>query len=304
MFDDLVKVVMRAPLRWLDTVPTGRILNRFSKDFETVDSKLINDIAYLLWNTLGLVGVNVAALYLSPYILILAVLCFVVSIQYAIFYLSGAREVKRMESNARSPIFELFGATLTGVATIRAFSRTSSYIDKMFSRLDLYSQRAYYVWLFNRWIGLRLSMIGSLFAVLVGVAVVAVKSIDASMAGFALSFALNYTGNVIWTLRRYANMELDMNSTERIVEYTVLPTEDQGGISPPAGWPTEGRVQVEELVVSYAPDLQPVLKGVSFEVQPGERVGIVGRTGKPTLFPFKTPLSMRLTLPQALENHP
>lgn len=280
LFDDLVKVIMRAPLRWLDTVPTGRILNRFSKDFETVDSRLINDIAYLLWNCFGLIGINLAALYLSPYILILAVLCFAVSIQYAVYYLSGARELKRMESNNRSPIFELFGATLTGVATIRAFGLTDSYITKMFDRIDLYAQRTFYVWLFNRWIGLRLSMIGSAFAVLVGLSVVAVKSIDASMAGFAMSFALNYTGNVIWTLRRYANMELDMNSTERIVEYTLLPTEDQGGVLPPASWPTEGRIDVQDLVVGYAPDLPPVLKGVSFEVKPGERVGIVGRTGE------------------------
>ena len=109
--------------------------------------------------------------------------------------------------------------------------------------------------------------------------IVSIPGIDASSAGFALSFALTYTGNVIWTLRRYATCELNMNSTERIIEYTSLPIEDQGGIDPPAAWPTDGKVEVSDLVVSYAPDLPPVLKGITFSLNPRERVGVVGRTG-------------------------
>ncbi|KAF8242865.1 P-loop containing nucleoside triphosphate hydrolase protein [Wilcoxina mikolae CBS 423.85] len=279
LFDDMLRVVVRAPLRWLDTVPTGRILNRFSKDFETVDSRLANDIAYFLWNTLSVVGISVACCYLSPYVMVIAVIGLAINIHYAIFYLAGAREIKRLESNSRSPIFELFGATLTGVATIRAYGRTQEYIALFQKRVDVFSQRSFYNWVFNRWVGVRMSVLGAVFTTLVGVVVISVRGIDAALAGFALSFSLNYTGNVIWTLRRYANTELDMNSTERIVEYTGLPIEDQGGILPPAAWPTEGRVEVDDLYVTYAPDLPPVLKGITFEVKPRERVGIVGRTG-------------------------
>ncbi|KAA8894873.1 P-loop containing nucleoside triphosphate hydrolase protein [Sphaerosporella brunnea] len=279
LFENMLRVILRAPLRWLDTVPTGRILNRFNKDFETVDSRLANDIAFLFWNIFGVIGVNLAAVYLSPYIMVIAIIGLAVNVHYAVYYLAGAREVKRLESNSRSPIFELFGATLSGVATIRAFGRVQEYTDKMFSRLDVYHQRTFYNWLFNRWVGLRMCVVGAVFAMLVGTAVTITPGIDAALAGFALSFALNYTGNVIWALRRYANMELDMNSTERIVEYTTLPIEDQGGVHPPAAWPTEGRVEVEDLVVSYAPELPPVLKGISFDVKPRERIGIVGRTG-------------------------
>ncbi|KAF8541671.1 P-loop containing nucleoside triphosphate hydrolase protein [Trichophaea hybrida] len=279
LFDDMLRVVIRAPLRWLDTVPTGRILNRFSKDFETVDSRLANDIAYFLWNTLSVVGISVACCYLSLYVMVIAVIGLAINIHYAIFYLAGAREVKRLESNSRSPIFELFGATLTGVATIRAYGRTQEYIALFQKRVDVFSQRTFYNWVFNRWVGVRMSILGAVFTTLVGVVVISVRGIDAALAGFALSFSLNYTGNVIWTLRRYANTELDMNSTERIVEYAGLPIEDQGGIHPPAAWPTEGRIEVDDLYVTYAPDLPPVLKGITFEVKPRERVGIVGRTG-------------------------
>jgi ABC-type multidrug transport system fused ATPase/permease subunit len=124
-----------------------------------------------------------------------------------------------------------------------------------------------------------MGVLGAIFTTLVGVVVISVRGIDAALAGFALSFSLSYTGNVIWALMQYSNTELDMNSTERIVEYTKLPIEDQGGAHPPAAWPTDGRVEVDDLYVTYAPDLPPVLKGITFDVKPRERVGIVGRTG-------------------------
>lgn len=94
----------------------------------------------------------------------------------------------------------------------RAFGKSQEYIDKMFTKIDVFGQRTFYVWLFNRWIGLRLATMGGIFAILIGAVIVAIPNVDASLAGFALSFALSYTINVIWTIRRYANTELDMNS--------------------------------------------------------------------------------------------
>jgi ABC-type multidrug transport system fused ATPase/permease subunit len=109
--------------------------------------------------------------------------------------------------------------------------------------------------------------------------IVSSRGIDASLAGFALAFALQYTEAVIWAIRSYANLEMDMNATERIVEYTKLPIEDQGGLPAPAAWPTEGRVEVNDLVAGYAPDLPPVLKKLTFTAEKNQRVGVVGRTG-------------------------
>ena len=84
---------------------------------------------------------------------------------------------------------------------------------------------------------------------------------------------------MVWTIRHYASVELEMNAAERVVEYTELPTEELGGVRPPAAWPTEGRLEVDDLVVAYAEDLPPVLRGLTFRVGSGERVGVVGRTG-------------------------
>lgn len=124
-----------------------------------------------------------------------------------------------------------------------------------------------------------MSVIGGLFSSFVCVLILLMKRIDASLAGFALSFALQFGQVVIWTIRHYTNVELDMNAAERIIEYTNLQTESQAGIDPPAHWPAEGVLEVNDLVVAYAPELDAVLNGISFRVERNERIGVVGRTG-------------------------
>ena len=149
----------------------------------------------------------------------------------------------------------------------------------MHHKLDDYSTTFWHLWAFNRWMGWRMSLVGGFFATIVAIMIILLPSIDAALAGFALSFALDYGNAVIWTIRQFTNLELDMNAAERIIEYSTLQTESQDGADPPAAWPSEGRLEVTDLVVSYAPDLPPVLKGLSFKVARNERIGVVGRTG-------------------------
>ena len=122
-------------------------------------------------------------------------------------------------------------------------------------------------------------MAGAVFATITAALIVSITSIDAPLAGFALSFALGLSEGIQWTLRQYANLELDMNATERIVEYSNIAIESQEGKDAPAAWPTEGELEVNDLVVGYAADLPPVLKGLTFNVSRNQRVGVVGRTG-------------------------
>ncbi|KAI9743583.1 MAG: hypothetical protein M1818_002898 [Claussenomyces sp. TS43310] len=279
LFNRLTHTVLRAPLRWHDTVPLGRILNRFTADFNIVDSRLANDICAGVRAILRLVGVMVAGLFVTPYVLILAVvlasICFIIADRY----MTGAREVKRLESIAKSPVFSQFGSSLAGIATIRAFDKTNVYTDKMEGLLDDYTTTVWYLWAFNRWMGFRMGLIGGLFSAIVAGCIVAVPNLDAALSGFALFFALEYTGAITWTVRHYTNLELDMNTVERVVEYATLETESQDGVDPPAAWPSEGRLEVSNLSVTYAPDLPPVLKKLSFNIEGNQRVGVVGRTG-------------------------
>ena len=279
LFEKLCFTVLRAPLRWLDTVPVGRILNRFTSDFNMIDSRIAMDLAFMMHNAMQVLMVMIAGLFVSPWMIAFALILLVICMRYAIRYLAGAREVKRLESNAKSPIFEQFGSALLGIGTIRAFDKANEYIDRMFAKIDQHAQAYWHLWLFNRWMSFRLNMVGAVFATITAALIVSIRSVDASLAGFALSFALEYTVALVWALRQYANVELDMNAAERIVEFSNIAIESQEGESAPAAWPTEGRLEVSDLVVGYAADLPPVLKGLSFSVKRNQRVGVVGRTG-------------------------
>ena len=149
----------------------------------------------------------------------------------------------------------------------------------MFKKIDVHAGAYWHIWLFNRWLALRLNWMGAAFAILVA-AVIVFSGIEPSLAGFALSFALQYSSAVTWTARNYANVELSMNAVERVNEYSKIPIEDQSSsVKTPAAWPAEGRLEVSNLVAGYAPDLPPVLKDLSFSVEKNQRIGVVGRTG-------------------------
>jgi ABC-type multidrug transport system fused ATPase/permease subunit len=279
MFEDLTHAILRAPLRWLDTMPVGRVLNRFTADFTQVDSGQAYSFAFCLFNLMLVIGVVVAGMIVSPYIIICAVVLLAICSNYAFYYLAAARQTKRLESTAKSPVFELFSAALAGVSTLRAFDKTDTYIKTMFDRVDTHGSTLWYQWLFNRWLSWRLNVIGAIFSFIVSLLIVSMKSMDAALAGFALGFTLQYTEAVTWLLRNFAGVEIGMNAVERIIEYSEIKTEDEGGIDAPAAWPTDGRLTVKDLVVGYASDLPPVLKGLTFSVERNERIGVVGRTG-------------------------
>jgi ABC-type multidrug transport system fused ATPase/permease subunit len=279
LFTQLTYAVLRAPLRWLDTVPVGRILNRFTADFHLIDSRIGYDMGFMLFHMLEILGIIVAGVLVSPFLIVFAIILLAVCLQLATRYLAGAREIKRLESNAKSPIFEQFGTALAGIATIRAFCKAETYVQRMYEKIDRHAQAWWHLWLFNRWFSFRTNVVGAIFSTITAGLIVSIPGINASLAGFALSFALQYTGAISWTLRQYANVELAMNATERVVEYSNINIEDQGGEDVPAAWPTEGKLEVKGLVVAYAADLPPVLKGLTFTVEKNQRVGVVGRTG-------------------------
>ncbi|KAL4942735.1 hypothetical protein BDV06DRAFT_235250 [Aspergillus oleicola] len=279
LFADLLTTVLRAPLRWLDTVPLGRILNRFTSDIYLLDWRLGPDIGHLVYKILELGGILVAGVTVSPVLLILACALLTLCIRLCSNYLAGVREIKRLESTAKSPVMEKFGSSLTGLSTIRAFDKVDIYIQQMCKLINRHAQASWYLWLFNRWLGFWMALVGALFSTLTAALVIYMPGVSAALAGFAMSFALQYNYAVAMGLRFYANVEIDMNATERVLEYTNIKTESQEGYKPPAAWPMKGRIKVQDIEVGYSDDLPSVLAGVSFTVEANQRVGVVGRTG-------------------------
>ncbi|KAF9247626.1 hypothetical protein DTO027I6_732 [Penicillium roqueforti] len=279
LFNGLIYAILRAPLRWLDTVPLGRILNRFTADFHSIDSRIGYDIGFFVGKLLDVFAIMIAGMLVDWMVILLGIVLLLICLKLAVSYLEGARQVKRLESTAKSPVFEQFGSSLAGLITIRAFSKPDTYIEIMFNKINRHAQAWWNLWLFNRWLAFRMSIIGAIFSTVTAGLVVYLPGVSASLAGFALSFALQYNAAITMALRQYANIELNMNAIERVIEYSNIEIENQGGADAPAAWPTEGHLEVHDLVVGYAPDLPPVLNGLSFSVEKNQRVGVVGRTG-------------------------
>jgi ABC-type multidrug transport system fused ATPase/permease subunit len=202
----------------------------------------------------------------------------VLSLFVANQYLASARGIKQINANSRAPKYDQFSTALTGLMSIRAFDKTEFYKERMFRIIDNGAKSEWALALCAEWLNFRTQMLGVLFTVLLTTAV-AFSRFDPSFAGFILSFSLKYTEALGAVLRQIADLRIGFSSVEQVVEYTNLESERQDGIIPPASWPSEGRIEVKNLVVTYHKSLPPVLKDISFSTDKHERIGIVGRTG-------------------------
>ncbi|KAG0099344.1 hypothetical protein BGZ93_008058 [Podila epicladia] len=283
LYKKLLFAVVRAPLRFFDTTPVGRIMNRFSKDFETVDGSIANNCAQLLSLIMSVSSIIVVLSLITPLFVVVAALISVAYLAVGKKYIDTSRELKRLHSVSRSPIFSTFGETLAGVTTIRAFSEQSRFMADLLDKIDHSNRPFYYLWIANRWLSVRSDTIGGVVALSSGIFILMNPiGIDAGTAGLALTYALEFVALVNFLVREYTEIEMELNAIERITEYTDMAQEPAAiveGRRPPAAWPTGGSIEVKDLELKYAPDLETVLKGVSFTVESRQKVGVVGRTG-------------------------
>ncbi|KAG8878137.1 hypothetical protein FRB98_006383 [Tulasnella sp. 332] len=274
LFTRLLTVIIRSPIRFFDTTPAGRILNRFSSDISTVD----NSLSGSLRSTANYVGNFIASvitvIVVVPPFALPAVFAAFVYWKLSYGYVITGRMLRRMESTTRSPIFAAFGDALEGLVTVRAFSSERRFVDRTHTKVDL---------TIKIWLLLRFDSLGA-FSTLMAT-IFALSRLDPGLAGLAITSAMAFTTAVYWTCRTVTTLEVDLNSVERVVEYLDLPQEPPATIesSPvPAYWPSSSSsemVVVENLVIKYAPDLPAVLHEMSFTLNPKERVGLLGRTG-------------------------
>jgi ABC-type multidrug transport system fused ATPase/permease subunit len=204
------------------------------------------------------------------------------------FFRPGYREAKRLDGISGSPIYAHFGETLNGISTIRAFGHQRRFIAENESRISV-NQRADYTQKCgcDRWLPVRLETIGnSITFVVACLGVWQRGSTYAALVGLTLSYAIDMTGLLSWLIRIISELESNMVSVERITEYAALESEEATGAATRGGakpvrpdWPSAGAIQFRNTQMRYRPGLPLVLRGVSFDVRAGEKVGICGRTG-------------------------
>ncbi|GBG31208.1 ABC transporter, putative [Hondaea fermentalgiana] len=282
---DLLSSIMHAPMQFFDTTPIGRVLNRFSKDLYLADSQLPMSISFFLMMTFSVLASLATVGASTP--LFFAAIPFLLIIYLAVMqrYRPVARDMKRLESISRSPMYAHFSETLGGLSTIRAFNFAARFVHENETKVDHNLKFWYTLKSCERWLSVRLEMLGASITLLAGVFAIYSASqgaLSAGIAGLSLSFAMTATTLLTNTVRSFTELETGMNCVERILHYSSKIDQEASFTStnpPPPEWPSRGEVNISNLSARYRKETPLVLNGVDLHIPGGSRVGIVGRTG-------------------------
>lgn len=285
--------LLKLPMSFFDTNPSGRIVNRFSRDMDIVDMTLTQSMAQCLGCFgifLGiLVVICMATPFFTPFLIPLTLVYFWIQR----LYIPSGRELQRLESISRSPIYTQFGETINGVATIRAYGLVDHFTSLSDSQIQLNAAAFTTQKAASAWLSTRLDVVGLITLMLA--AVLAVQGgIEPALAGLSLVYALDMTKFLKFGTQTASRIESDFNSVERIVQYLKPGIEGNEDIEndkvpeveKPANWPANGAIKVNNVSMRYRDDTPLVLKNVMLDIKAGEKVGIAGRTGsgKSSLF--------------------
>uniref|UniRef100_A0A7N6BJF9 Multidrug resistance-associated protein 4 n=1 Tax=Anabas testudineus TaxID=64144 RepID=A0A7N6BJF9_ANATE len=278
MFNSIIKT----PVRFFDINPIGRVLNRFSKDIGQLDSNMPWTFVDFIQVFLQILGVIAVAASVIPWILIPVVPLLLFFMYLRRYFLQTSRDIKRLESTTRSPVFSHLSSSLQGLWTIRAFGAEERFQKTFDAHQDLHSEAWFLFLTTSRWFAVRLDGICSIFVTITTFGCLLLRDqLDAGSVGLALTYSVTLMGMFQWGVRQSAEVENMMTSVERVVEYTELESEApwETHKRPPPNWPSKGLVTFDQVSFSYSSEGPLVLQDLKAMFRPQEKVGIVGRTG-------------------------
>ncbi|KAJ1340480.1 hypothetical protein BSLG_004927 [Batrachochytrium salamandrivorans] len=283
MHASLLNRILNAPMRFFDTTPIGRILNRFSKDIESIDTQVGQSTQEFVGSVFQTLCILVVVTSVSPIFPLLFIPVTLVFYQIARVFLLASRELRRLESVSQSPLYAKFSETLQGAATIRAFAAEDQFIKENMELVDRNHQAHFYLWACNRWLGIRCELAASTMVLMTTISLVMARDyLDPGLAGLCIAYSLELVFGFVWITRSHARMEMNMNAVERIDEYLNIEQDAAAVVDdyrPADQWPEQGCIEFKELCIRYSPEQPLVLDKVTFTVGAFEKVGIVGRTG-------------------------
>ncbi|GFY68674.1 multidrug resistance-associated protein 5 [Trichonephila inaurata madagascariensis] len=253
LHDKLLQKVFRSPMHFFDTTPIGRILNLFTHDVDEIDTQLPAVMVVLLQriSTLLLALLLIVIVYhwfAIPLVVLGSLFLFLQKL-----FKATIRDLKRFQSASRSPIFSHVASTVKGLPTIKAFEKQEDFFDKFTQLVDNNASPRYLYYSSLRWMGIRMDLLCLL------------------------------SGLYQYIVRLGCELESRFTSVERIQSYVeeleseAPPVIDK--MRPSPDWPTRGHITFKDVNMRYRPGLPLVLKGLTFEIEHQEKIGIVGRTG-------------------------
>ncbi|XP_061773746.1 ATP-binding cassette sub-family C member 8 isoform X1 [Nerophis ophidion] len=286
LHQNLLNKIILAPMRLFETTPLGSILNRFSTDTNTIDQHIPTTLECLSRSTLLCVSALGVISYVTPVFLIallpLAVTCYFIQKYFRV----ASRDLQQLEDGTQLPLLSHFSETVEGLPTIRALRYEPRFRQRLLQFTDANNIASLFLTAANRWLEVRMEYIGACVVLVAAVASITnslYNQLPPGLVGLGLTYALMVSNYMNWMVRNLADMEVQLGSVKRINGLLKTAPENYEGLlttsQVPEGWPRHGEIQIQNLSVRYDATLKPVLKNVQAHINPGQKVGICGRTG-------------------------
>lgn len=284
LFVKMLQSVVRAPMAFFDSTPTGRILNRASIDQSVLDMEMANRLGWCAFSVIQILGTIAVMSQVAWEVFVIFIPVTAICIWYQQYYIPTARELGRLASIQQSPILHHFSESLSGAATIRAFDQEDRFIHANLDLVDNFSRPWFHNVSAMEWLSFRLNVLSNFVFAFSLVLLVSLPEgiINPSIAGLAVTYGINLNvlqASVIWNI---CNAENKMISVERILQYSKIKSEAPLVIEecrPENNWPQVGTICFQNLQIRYAEHLPSVLKNISCTFPGGMKIGVVGRTG-------------------------
>jgi len=287
----MVDSILFAPVNlYFDVTPSGRILNKFSKDLNSLETQMGWMIGISTQNIYMLLQTFITAMFAVKWVIILIPMILIISFFIVRSAHVSIKETVRLFNTTKSPLLSFLSETINGASTIRAFGKTNEFIEgnsKLLNDNILATQMMAGV---NGWFSIRVDLLAIVLMLVISLTCVIARSFNDSetyhiLFAMVLSQCLSIQANMVWSLKIIMALQSNMVNAERCMNVLNVPQERELEPGQPDlldkrhKWPEEGNMEFRGVSLKYRPDTEIVLHKLNFQVKRGEKVGVVGRTG-------------------------
>lgn len=284
--DEMAKSVLSSPMSFFDTTPIGRILNRFSEDMSSIDQEVLWNLITLSGFVLECISRLAIVVYNLPLMIVVIAFLVVLYNHFRGLFMPAMRELKRLRTTLRSPIFSHLQESLNGLDTLRAYDEVERYSHSMHAKVAVVLKIDWTTQCCNRWLSMRLQSIAAIIvlasSLMILVGYMYDRKLSPAMVGFIMTYVFTSTSRLNAIVRMWAQCEVKAVNLERVIEYMKLPSEADAIIEdhrPPHSWPADGSIHFKSYSTRYREKLDLVLRNITLDINSAEKIGIVGRTG-------------------------
>ncbi|XP_073802371.1 ATP-binding cassette sub-family C member 9 isoform X9 [Danio rerio] len=279
---NLLNKIIHAPIRFFDVTPLGQILNRFSADTNIIDQHIPPTLESLTRSTLLCLSAIGVIAFVTPAFLIALVPLAVAFYFIQKYFRVASKDLQELDDSTQLPLLCHFSETAEGLTTIRAFRHEARFKQRMLELTDTNNTAYLFLSAANRWLEVRTDYLGAVIVLTAAVAAIWSTS-PSGLVGLGLTYALTLTNYLNWVVRNLADLEVQMAAVKKVNSFLSTESENYEGSMDvsqvPEDWPQHGEITIHDLCVRYDSMLKPVLKHVNAHINPGQKVGICGRTG-------------------------